>query len=169
MFLNSKLLRILFITGLAGSLSACASQPEDIQSSFVSNVRYQKWSCDQLTEEVASIEGRVSALSGQLEKKAGDDQAQMAIGLILFWPALFLLEGGDGTQAAEYARLKGEREAIDRVSRLKNCSSIRNLEAPDMQQQKIFERLKELKKLKDQGLINDSEFKSKKSELLEKL
>ena len=35
----------------------------------------------------------------------------MAFG-ILFWPALFFLEGGDGPEAAEYAQLKGQYEAL---------------------------------------------------------
>jgi hypothetical protein len=45
----------------------------------------------------------------------------MAIGLILFWPALFFLEGGDGPQAAEYARLRGEVDALERVAIVKKC------------------------------------------------
>jgi hypothetical protein len=45
----------------------------------------------------------------------------MAVGMILFWPALFFLEGGDGPQAAEYGRLKGERDALERVAIQKKC------------------------------------------------
>ena len=40
----------------------------------------------------------------------------MAVGLLLFWPALFFLEGGDGPEAAEYARLKGQYEALRTVA-----------------------------------------------------
>lgn len=46
----------------------------------------------------------------------------MAAGIILFWPALFFLEGGDGPQAAEYSRLKGEREALQQALVQKKCS-----------------------------------------------
>ena len=45
----------------------------------------------------------------------------MAIGLIIFWPALFFLEGGDGASAAEYSRLKGEFEALEQASIQKSC------------------------------------------------
>jgi hypothetical protein len=38
----------------------------------------------------------------KLQKTTENDQAQMAVGMILFWPALFFLEGGDGAEAAEY-------------------------------------------------------------------
>lgn len=46
----------------------------------------------------------------------------MGIGLILFWPALFALEGGDGPEAAEYAQLKGDYEALRETSIVKNCT-----------------------------------------------
>ena len=57
-----------------------------------------------------------------LKKEASNDSAQMAIGLLLFWPALFFLEGGDGPEAAEYARLKGEYEALRTVAVQKKIS-----------------------------------------------
>lgn len=40
--------------------------------------------------------------------------------MVIFWPALFLAQG-DGVQAAEVARLKGEMDAIETVSREKGC------------------------------------------------
>ena len=66
---------------------------------------------------------RASELHGQLKKTADNDAAQMGVGLILFWPVLFFLEGGDGPQAAEYARLKGERDALEEVAIFKKCDS----------------------------------------------
>jgi hypothetical protein len=45
----------------------------------------------------------------------------MGVGLVLFWPALFFLEGGDGPEAAEYAQLKGEFEALRENSIQKKC------------------------------------------------
>ena len=41
-------------------------------------------------------------------------------GIILFWPTLFFLRGTK-EQEAEYARLKGEYKALDRVAVKKNC------------------------------------------------
>ena len=49
--------------------------------------------------------------------------AQMGVGLVLFWPTLFFLEGGDGAEAAEYARLKGERDALEQAYTQKKCSA----------------------------------------------
>jgi hypothetical protein len=41
---------------------------------------------------------------------------------VLFWPALFFLEGGDGAEAQEYARLKGEFDALQQMSVQKRCN-----------------------------------------------
>jgi len=37
---------------------------------------------------------------------------------------LFFLEGGDGPEAAEYGRLKGERDALEKVAIQKECGII---------------------------------------------
>lgn len=64
---------------------------------------------------------RVSELGAHVDKTASDDNAQMAIGLILFWPTLFALDG-DTPEAAEYGRLKGEFEALEKAAIKKNCN-----------------------------------------------
>lgn len=104
-----------------GSVAGCASHPSDIQQQYVSDNQYASYTCQQLSEEEGRISRRVSALHGSLEKKASNDSVQMGIGLILFWPTLFLLEGGDGPEAQEYARMKGEHEALERVAIKKDC------------------------------------------------
>jgi len=45
----------------------------------------------------------------------------MALGMILFWPALFFLEGGDGPAASQYSQMKGEFEALRKASTMKKC------------------------------------------------
>jgi len=45
----------------------------------------------------------------------------MGIGLLVLWPTLFLLEGGDGVEASEYSRLKGEYEALRQANTKKSC------------------------------------------------
>ena len=140
-----------------------------MQASYTSEVRYQDWACRNLASEATSIDKRITELHGQLKKKAGDDQAQMAIGLILFWPALFFLEGGDGPQAAEFSRLMGERDAIDRVSRLKDCSSVPAMAQPSGKQADAYEKLKSLQQMKDDGLISASEYQEKRTALLKTL
>lgn len=115
-------MKIVISAFAAIALVGCASQPEDISSQYVSTMQYQDYDCQQLGAEASRVSRRVSELHGNLEKTANNDAAQMGVGLILFWPALFFLEGGDGAQAQEYARLKGERDAIEQMSVQKKCS-----------------------------------------------
>jgi hypothetical protein len=148
-------------------VSACASQPEELAAQYTSDLRYHEWSCKNLAQEATNIDRRLNELYGSLKEKAGDDQAQMAVGLILFWPALFLLEGGDGPQATEFSRLKGDREAIDRVSRFKDCSIIIPMTGPSAPQNSAIRQLKELEKLKADGFIGDTEFEEKRKKILD--
>jgi len=103
-------------------LTACASQPENIATAYVSPMQYQDYSCKQIGMEMNSVARRASELQGTLKKKADNDAVQMGVGMILLWPTLFALEGGDGAEAAEYSRLKGEYEALEKSAISKSCS-----------------------------------------------
>lgn len=105
------------------SLTACASQPSQISKTYVSKIQYQDYSCSQIERELENVTNRINVLKGRLKNKADTDGAQMAIGLVLFWPALFFLEGGDGPEAQEFSQLKGEAEALQKASYEKNCTS----------------------------------------------
>lgn len=108
----------MVILGLAG----CASQPDKIQASYVSPLNYASYDCQQIATESQRLQQRVSALHGTLKDEANADAWQMGLGLVLFWPTLFFLEGGDGPQAAEYAQLKGEAEALQKAAIEKRCA-----------------------------------------------
>ena len=105
----------------------------------MSTLQYKDYDCDQLSAEAARVSRRVSELHGSLKKTADNDAAQMGVGLILFWPTLFFLEGGDGAQAQEYARLKGERDAIEQTSVQKKCGIQFAPTAPKTDEQKSAE------------------------------
>ena len=112
-----KFLGLLTATLLIG----CATQPKDLPTAYVSPLQYQNYSCDQISMEMNRVSRKVNELRGDLKEEADTDSAQMAIGLIIFWPALFFLEGGDGADAAEFSRLKGEFEALEQMSIQKSC------------------------------------------------
>ena len=97
-------------------LSGCATKPSEIGASYVSPYKYKDYDEEQIIMEMDHVGRRTNELYYSLKKEASSDSAQMAVGLLLFWPALFFLEGGDGPEAAEYARLKGEYEALRTVA-----------------------------------------------------
>ena len=110
-------LAAVMLVGLVG----CASQPEKIPAQSVSTLQFKDHDCDHLAAETSRIERRAHELYTQLKDTADADAAQMGIGLVLFLPVLLFLEGGDGPEAQEYGRLKGEREAIEVVAIQKKC------------------------------------------------
>ena len=116
-------MRVIVSVVVVAFLSSCASAPEDIAAQNISTIPYESYSCDQISRDLIRVEQSVSELHGRLDKTASDDEAQMAIGIILFWPVLFFLEGGDGPEAAEYGRLKGEKQALEKVAIQKNCGT----------------------------------------------
>lgn len=114
--LNNKLIALLFLF----LITACASSKEDIPTQYVSPLQYNSYKCSQIEMELARVSQHVSRLAGEVDKRAGNDSAKMGVGLILFWPTLFFLDG-DGPQAQEYGRLKGEFETLEKVAIEKNC------------------------------------------------
>lgn len=110
------------ITVLAASLalSGCATSSSNIAASYTSPMQYQSYDCAQLTNEAQRVQGRVNQLAGRLDEAASNDKALAGVGIILFWPALFAL-GGTKQQEADYARLKGEYDAISQAMIVKKC------------------------------------------------
>lgn len=107
---------------VALSLGACASNPDKIAAAYVSPSKYQDFDCEQMAREMDNVGQRTTMLHAQLKEARNKDNAQMGVGLVLFWPALFFLEGGDGPEAAEYAQLKGDFEAMQVNATQKNCA-----------------------------------------------
>ncbi len=102
-------------------ISACASHPDNIKAAYVSPVPFDSYSCQKIQAESQRVSARAIALQKQLKSTADTDTAQMFVGLVLFWPALFFLEFGDGPEAQEFARLKGEKETLEKASVSKQC------------------------------------------------
>ena len=76
--------------------------------------------CQQLGAEAERVSRRASEAAGVQDAKRTQDQWATGAAIVIFWPAAFFV-GGDGPNAAELARLKGEFEAIEQASIQKNC------------------------------------------------
>ena len=113
--------KMILAASVAAFMAGCATQPDKIGAAYVSPLKYKDYDCDMIALERASVERKTNQLHHKLEKEANKDAGQMAVGMVLFWPALFFLEGGDGPEAAEYAQLKGEYVALEDTSVVKKC------------------------------------------------
>jgi hypothetical protein len=122
--------RMLLFCGATLALMGCASSSKEIAAQYVSPLQYDGFSCEALRMEMARVQTRVSQLGGQLDKKASNDSTKMGVGLIIFWPALFFLDG-DGPEANEYARLKGEYDALTQTATRKTCFNSTTEAKPD--------------------------------------
>jgi len=116
-------MKAAILLGIAALLAGCATASKDISATYVSPLQYQGYDCDQLSAEVRRIKVRVDQLGGRLDQAAANDKTITGVGVILFWPALFAL-GGTKQQEADYARLKGEYDAINQAAIVKRCPSL---------------------------------------------
>ena len=108
------------MAGAALIVCGCAKSAKEIAPAYVSPLAYQNYSCPQIADEVQRISLRASELSGIQDEKATTDAVVTTVGVVVFWPALFFIEG-DGQNAAELARLKGEYETLEKIATEKGC------------------------------------------------
>ncbi len=116
--------RCIFVAGslIAGmTVIGCSKKADSIAATYVSPITYENYTCPQLAEEMQRISTRAAQAAGVQDSKATKDTVAMTVGLVVFWPSLLLLSGGNGENAAELARLKGSLEALEQVGVRKNC------------------------------------------------
>lgn len=101
-------------------LAACAKSANEIGPAYVSPIQYEDLTCQQIGQEAERVSRRAAELSGLQDQHATNDAVAATVGIIVFWPSLFLIEG-DGQTAAELARLKGEFETLEKVAIKKDC------------------------------------------------
>lgn len=163
-----KPIAILAVTCLTG----CASNPDNIDAAYVSPLKYASYSCDQIAQEMDYIGQRTNTLYQSLKRKRTADNWQMGVGMVLFWPTLFALEGGDGPEATQYAQIKGEYEALRVTSVEKKCNlayrspdeildAARSAEKDQPPEESdLSKKLKDLEVLRDDGTITNEEYEA---------
>ena len=104
------------------TIVSCASSASEISAAYVSPTKYMNYDCSQINMEKSEVERRVNELYYKVEKRAKNDRAAMGVGMVLFWPSLFFLKG-DSPEAAEYAQMKGEYDALRSISVQKKCGT----------------------------------------------
>jgi hypothetical protein len=103
---------VLVASLCAAVVAGCSSSPNRIEAAYVSPHKYRDFTCSEIDTELTAIDQRALRLHKRLRKRADKDAQNMAAGLILVWPMLLFLSGGDGPEAQEYAQIKGERDAL---------------------------------------------------------
>jgi hypothetical protein len=119
----SMMKNITLTACVAVVVTACSTASQNISGEYISPIQYQGYDCQQLAQESTRILVRVKQLGVRLDQAAQNDKAIGVVGAVLFWPALFAL-GGTKQQETEYARLKGEFEAVSQIQIQKKCGAI---------------------------------------------
>lgn len=111
-------------TALAVSLSltaaGCARRSQDVAAAYVSPTAYSSYSCRELSAEAQRVGTAAAAASGAQDSQRTKDVVPTTAAVVVFWPAAFFV-GGDNTQTAELARLKGQMQAIEGASVQRKC------------------------------------------------
>jgi hypothetical protein len=102
------------------ALNACATASDDVRPTFQSAAVYNDLSCEQIGSKINDISKQVNSASSKQDEKRKADQAATGVGVIVFWPALFLL--ATPSHKRELADLKGTYEALGRAAETKHCS-----------------------------------------------
>ena len=102
------------------SLAGCASKAADVTPTYVSPIQYQAFTCPQLAAEAQRVSAAAVAASGAQDSQHTKDAMATTAAIIIFWPAAFLVQG-DKNNAAQLAQLKGQMDAIQEESIVKNC------------------------------------------------
>ncbi len=116
--------KIIMATAAISTLSliGCATHSDEVDARYVSPVAYQSYNCDQIAQEETRLRGALATQIEVVDKDASDSNAAVAVGAIIFWPALFWA-GQDDAQIAELKQLKGEYEALEKSNIDKQCST----------------------------------------------
>jgi len=110
-------MRNIFVAAIAAfAVAGCAKAPESISASYVSEVGYLNWTCEQLAMEVTRMSAAYSTAAQQQEKARTND----VVGVILIGLPVSSMSGDN--IAPEIARLKGEQEAIRKAMIAKQCA-----------------------------------------------
>ena len=111
----------------------------------------------QLGIEMDYVGQRTTKLDQRLKEERESDNWQMEVGLALFWPALFWLEGSGGPEVAEHAELEGEFEALRTMLLSKKCS----IEARTLSEIIEKEQEKEKGKAIEKANKNDAKYRER--------
>lgn len=98
----------------------CASSPGSIPAARVDAAPYLKLTCGQLLEEHERIGKSLNDATEVQSGQAQQDSVAVGVAIFVFTPIVATVRG-DGSMAAEVARLKGERAAIEQAIATNGC------------------------------------------------
>ena len=97
----------------------CSPASKNVRAVYVSPLQYEAYGCGQIEMEYRRVAAKVTEVAYSQDSAANKDAAAMTVGVVVFWPALFFLIGGN--RKAELEQLKGQADALEQAAIEKNC------------------------------------------------
>lgn len=153
----------LILVLFTGGCFNLATAPSQISGAYVSDVKYNHYSCDELAAELSSLARRENQLVTAQEQRRSSSQMQA------FWLGY---GHGDGIEASELANVRGEREAVRRAMEKKQCGSKHSVYRAGgysgPQPEHVQRDLETIEEWHKRGLLSDQEALQLKMEALKK-
>ena len=102
-------------------LGACSPHPDSIPTAYVSPLKYQSYSCQNIRSEIAAITSKNEDLYANLKRHHNRDRLFFGLVFISF-EFINALGGERSLQEVEYYQLKGELDALSQAGEQKNCN-----------------------------------------------
>lgn len=129
---------------------SCAPHSYEIKSTEVPLDQYKELSCTETYAEMKTNLRRLEELGRSIDATADTDETQTAVGVILFWPVLFWLEGSDTPEGEEYALIRGEMLSLEHTAILRDCEEAKTLADKWHEEEKQLRIAREEEKKKKQ-------------------
>ena len=112
------------LTCTAVSLAACsdAQKSSEVVPAPISPSNYSSYSCKQLQSEVRTLQDAIPRLQAAVDKGYKNDKTIEAVTWILFWPAVFAMDGND-SEVTALSVAQGNLNAVRSQMRQKNCAA----------------------------------------------
>lgn len=123
----NKLLSIvissIIVIGFAGCGATKANklQPQDVSKETYT--KYEKFSCDELSDSFEYLENKVSKLENKQNDEATSDNILLSWGWVLYGVPYFWLDG-DGETRDQYEVTLGKMKALKEIMNNKKCSNV---------------------------------------------
>ena len=111
---QDRLIALVVIT-LTALLTGCLNMPtppSQITGYYTTGLKYENFDCERLTVELDSLTRRENQLVIAQEQRIKTSQVQA------FW---WGFGQGDGIEASELAKVRGEKEAVRHAMEVKGC------------------------------------------------
>ncbi len=112
---------LAFLPPIFLSLIGCTSHPDNHSGIYISPYKYKDYSCEQVAVDILGISKKIGSAYKAAEVERQQDQALTTLGMTIFFPALFFLDG-DELDLERYGYLKGEMEALLIAGEQKGCN-----------------------------------------------